>query len=156
MRGKKSDSAFVAQFIDESIQQGMETPAQIVQHVKEQIAQIDAEIKAVEAKKLVRSKLLDVILNFEKLTKDRSEDARLLPFFRLDYPRTCKFICERLKGHPLTIGEKNQLLGSGETDPQIKYSIKQMLECKIVARVNDTLVRSDRFDEYMKFVLREV
>lgn len=153
MRGKKSDSAFIAEFIAESIQQGMETPDQIVQRAKEQIAQIDEEIKAIELKKLRRSKLLDVILNFEKQAKDRTEDAKLLPFFSIQYPEKCKELCIILKeAKSLPIDWATH--GSG--NPTTTFCFKQMLERNIIERKANALVPGERFEEYWKFVLREV
>lgn len=155
MRGKKSDREFVAEFISESIQKGIETPDEIVREAKKQIADIEEEIRAVEAKKVLRSKLLDVILTFEKQAKETSQDAKLLSFFKLDYPGSCKFICDIVKKQPIDIGEKFQLLGSGENDPHMRHSVKQLLECKVLFRVGNQITRGERFDEYMTFVLRE-
>src|SRR5260221_14283399 len=97
MRGKKSDQAFVAEFIAEAVQHGIETPEEIIRDAKKKIEQIDLEIKAIEAKKILRSKLIDVIATFEKQVKSTSSDAGLLPFFKLKYPRMCKFICDIAK-----------------------------------------------------------
>lgn len=155
MRGKKSDQAFVAKFISEAVQRGIETPEEIIQDAKKKIAQIEEEIRAIEAKKILRSKLLDVVLMFEKQTKETSNDAKLLSFFKLDYPHHCKLICEWVKSKPIDIGEKFQVLGSGENDPHMKYSIKQLLECKVLSRNGNQVTRGDRYDEYMTFVLRE-
>jgi hypothetical protein len=152
MRGKKSDSAFVAQFIAESVQEGMETPDQIVQRAKEQIAQIDEEIKAIEAKKILRSKLLDVILNFEKIAKDKTEEARLLPFFSLEYPEKCKEICIVMKDAK-TLPIDWATHGTG--DATTVFCFKQMLERRIIERKGNLLVPGERFNEYWKFVLRE-
>lgn len=153
MRGKKADPVFISQFIQESVQSGMETPDQIVQRAKNMIDQIDEEIRAIEIKKAIRSKLLDVIASFEKQTKDKSEEAKLLPLFDLEYPHTCKFLCEIVQKGPIVVGEKLQPLGSGETDPQMKFSIKQLLERKIFSRIGNNITRGERFDDYMKFVL---
>jgi hypothetical protein len=154
MRGKKTDSVFVSQFIVESIQQGMETPDQIVQHAKDQISQIDDEIRAVEAKKITRSKLLDVILNFEKPSKDRADDAKILEFFKLKDPMRCKEICELMKVHlSLPVLSWRSF---GDDAAQYNFCVKQLLEAKVIMRVSDQLMRGEQFDEYMKFVLREV
>jgi len=155
MRGKKSDQAFVAEFIAEAVQHGIETPEEIIRDAKKKIEQIDHEIKAIEAKKILRSKLLDVILTFEKQVKSTSSEASLLPFFKLEYPRMCKFICDIAKKKPIDIGEKLQAFGSGENDPTMRFSIKQLLECKVLTRVDNQVSRGERFDEYMSFVLRE-
>ena len=155
MRGKKSDQAFVAEFISEAVQHGIETPEEIVKDAKKKIEQIDAEIRAIEAKKILRSKLLDVVLMFEKQIKETSGDAKLLSFFKLDYPNHCKLICEWVKSNPIEIGEKLQILGLGENDPHMRYSIKQLLECKVLSRSGNQVIRGDRYEEYMTFVLRE-
>lgn len=152
MRGKKSDSAFVAQFIAESIQEGIETPDQIVKRAKDMVACIDEEIRAIENKKIVRSKLLDVILTFEKQAKDKSEEARLLPFFDIQYPDKCKEIC-------IIIREAKSLptdwATHGTGNATTVFCFKQMLERKIIERKSNMLIPGERFEEYWKFVLRE-
>ena len=155
MRGKKTDPAFIAQFIAESVQKGMETTDQIVKHAKDLINQIDEEIKAIESKKIMRSKLLDVIETFEKRAKDTAKEAELLPFFDLQYPDVCKEICDVLKGLgkevPINDLDAPYLADSGT----IRFCYKQLLERKILSRDKDKLKRGERFDEYMTFVLRE-
>jgi hypothetical protein len=153
MRGKKSDPAFIAQFITESVQKGIATPDQIVQRAKDQIAEIDEEIRAIEAKKILRSKLLDVVLNFEKATRDKTEEARLLPFFTLEYVDVCMYLCTLIKIQPIPANP--MVFGESITHHKTVYAIKQLLERKIIARENDKLVRGERFDEYMKFVYQE-
>ena len=156
MRGKKSDQVFVAEFIQQCAVSGFETPDSIVEHAKTLIKNIDEEIKEVEKKKLTRSKLLDVILTFEKQTKSTSGDAKFLSFFKLEYPLMCKYVCDIVKKGPIKVGEKLMPLGAGESDPTMKFSIKQLLECKVLSRVENQVSRGERFDEYMTFVLHEV
>jgi hypothetical protein len=155
MRGKKSDQAFVAEFISECVQRGIETPDEIIRDAKNKIEQIDQEIKAIDAKKVLRSKLLDVILTFEKQIKSTSEDAKFLSFFKLEYPIMCKFVCDIVKKGPIEVGERLMPLGAGESDPTMRFSIKQLLECKVLSRIENQIDRGERFDEYMTFVLHE-
>lgn len=156
MRGKKSDPEFISQFIQESVREGCETPEQIVKRAKSRIEQIDEEIRAMEAKKIVRSKLLDVINSFEKPVRDKTEEAKLLPFFKFEYPNTCKFLCGIVKDSPLDVNKLSlQPLGSGDSDPQMRFSIKQLLECKVFARVDNQIVCGELFDEYMKLLHEE-
>lgn len=155
MRGKKSDQVFVAEFIQRCAVSGFETPDAIVGYAKVLIEKVDEEIREIENKKIFRSKLLDVILTFEKQTKSTSEDAKFLSFFKLEYPRMCKFICDIVKKSPIEVGEKMQALGSGENDPTMRFSIKQLLECKVLSRVGNQVGRGERFDEYITFVLHE-
>ncbi len=150
MRGKKTDPVFISQFIQESVQQGVETPDQIVQRAKKMIEQIDEEIRAIETKKVVRSKLLDVIASFEKQSKDKTEEAKLLPLFDLEYPETCKYLCEVIQKQPIPADPK---LYSTVNDPKNIFAVKQLLERKIILREGNRLVRGERFDDYMKFVL---
>lgn len=150
MRGKKTDPSFIAEFIQESVQSGIETPDQIVQRAKDMIEQIDEEIRLIEKKKVVRSKLLDVISSFEKQTKDKSQEAKLLPLFNLEYPETCKYLCEVIQKQPIPADPK---LYSTVNDPKNIFAVKQLLERKIISREGNQLVRGDRFDDYMKFVL---
>lgn len=154
MRGKKTDPAFVAQFIQESVQEGIETPAEIVKYAKQKIANIDEEIRALELKKIIRSKLLDVIVAFESPVKNKSEDAKFLPFFNLQYPERCKELCKLIKNNTNSISIDNwgNLLPDEATTIFCK---KQLLEQKIIDRKQDDLVRGERFEEYMRFVLHE-
>jgi hypothetical protein len=155
MRGKKADPNFVSDFIERAIVSGFQTPEAIVNYAKTLVQGIDDQIKEVEKQKVIRSKLLDVISSFEKPTTNKLEESKLLPFFKLEYPGMCKFICDIVKKTPIEIGEKMQAIGSGENDPTMKFSIKQLLECKVLNRAGNRVSRGDRFDEYMKFVLRE-
>jgi secreted Zn-dependent insulinase-like peptidase len=150
MRGKKADPVFISQFIQESVQSGMDTPDQIVQRAKDMINQIDEEIRAVEIKKATRSKLIDVIASFEKQTKDKSQEAKLLPLFDLEYPETCKYLCEIIEKQPIPADPK---LYSTVNDPKNIFAVKQLLERKVIAREGNQLIRGERFDDYMKFVL---
>lgn len=150
MRGKKADPEFVASFIQESVALGCETTEAIVQRAKVMIKDIDDKIKESEKLKITRSKVLDVILAFEKPNKDKREEAKLLSFFKLEYPKVCKHLCEQAKTAPLLTNSSTTL------DSQAIFAIKQLLEAKILARIGNHLVRGDRFDDYMKFVIREV
>ena len=60
MRGKKVDSEFISNFIEESIKEGDMSLATLMLKVNCQINSIDQKIKEVEELKKIRSKLLDV------------------------------------------------------------------------------------------------
>lgn len=150
MRGKKSDPVFVATYIQESAALGYETPDQIVNRAKKDIECIDMQIKEAERLKGVRSKILDVVATFEKKDNDKSEESKLLPFFKLEHPEICKHLCSLVKKQPFSTNT------SGVINYDIMFSIKQLIECKVLARVGDQIIRGDRFDEYLTFVLREV
>jgi hypothetical protein len=148
MKGKKTDPDFISFFIQESVNAGAETPEDIVQRAKKIVAQIDDEIKAIEHAKATRSKLLDVISSFEKPVKDKTEDAKILGFFKLRDSQRCKEVCDLIKEH-------NSLPIASLVDASYNFCIKQLLEAKIIMRLDGQLMRGERFNEYMTFVLRE-
>jgi len=151
MRGKKSDPEFVSYFISQCLQKGIITTEEMVKVAKQDIQSIDNQIIEIEKLKITRSKLLDVILALDK-PESKVEEAKLLPFFKLQYPQTCRKICK----HVLELGPDLAYSIMGLKDPEVLFCIKQLIEAKIIARVENHLVRGDKFEEYLKFVLREV
>ncbi len=67
----------------------------------------------------------------------------------------CKFVCDIVKKGPIKVSERLMPLGAGENDPTMRFSIKQLLECKVLSRIENQIDRGERFDEYMTFVLHE-
>lgn len=152
MRGKKANPEFISSFIAKCVAQGMVTSEQMLEAARAEIQAIDDKIKEVELLKANRSKLLDVIHNFSKV-EDKEEEAKLLPFFKLQYSDTCKKICDLIKEMPFELDPDY----SGMTeDPVFAYCIKQLIEAGIATRVDSRLVRGEKFNDYLKFVLREV
>lgn len=152
MRGKKTDSEFLSNFISECVQSGMETPAAIAARAQSMIDEIDEEIKKIEAKKLLRSKLLDVVFAFDKPVKEiKSQDIRALSFFKIRQPNVCKYICDHLKSGPSTIVN----FGTKYSKEDLMFCLKQLLENKVISRSQDVFLKGDMFEEYLKFVLRE-
>lgn len=151
MRGKKTDPNFMSEFIRHCVADlGMEKSEDIVLHAKSIIQEIDQEIKNVEKRKLMRSKLLDVVLNFEKPVKDKSQEAKMLDFCKLKYPDTCKELCEHLKMEKLL--PAISIRGFGQDAAIWNFCIKQLIEANIIDRVNNDLTCGNRFDEYVRFV----
>lgn len=148
MKGKKSDPEFISNFIKQCVEIGINTPLEIVNNARFQIAAIEEDIKNIEKKKITRSKLLDVVNMFDKTPKTKLEDSKLLSFFKLEYPGICKMICDSVKTKPILVNDEKM-------DINTKYSIKQLLEYKILSRVGDYIVQGLRFEEYVKFVIRE-
>lgn len=153
MRGKKSDPEFISQFISKCLQQGIVITEDMVNRAKQDIQEIDNKIIEVEKLKVVRSKLLDVVLALDKL-EVKTEEAKLLPLFKLQYPQTCKQICDN-------ISHKNpddDYCILGVKDPEVLFCLKQLLEAKVIARTPGThnVVQGERFQDYMEFIFREV
>lgn len=149
MRGKKTNPQFVSDYITACIQKGADSPEEIVDSAKIEITKIDLEIQRMEESKIYRSKLLDVIATLDSSKEDKTQQAKLLPFFELKYPEICKKICDNLKDKPLSTEDMYKLSDNA------KYCIKQLLMHKIIIQSDLEIICGERFDEYMKFVLRE-
>ena len=154
MKGKKANPEFVSQFISECVQKNIITSETIVQAAKVCIQDIDDKIKEVELLKVRRSKLLDVITTFDKTKEDKTEEIKLLPFFELKYPDTCKKICDMLAKMPFDVLDDHFI--SLAEDPVFNFCLKQLFIHKIIARTGNLIVCGERYHEYMKFVLREI
>jgi hypothetical protein len=154
MRGKKSDSEFISEFITQCVTTGIDTPELIVNYAKNIICGIDEEIKRIEQKKIYRSKVLDVINTFEKTeNKNKLEEAKLLSFYKLSHPEICKDICFSLK-------EAKSLpalswASFGDNAAEHNFCVKQLLEFKVLAKIGDALLRGDKFEEYLKFLTKD-
>jgi hypothetical protein len=153
MRGRKSDAEFISEFIAECIRSGRDTPGEIIQQARQDINHIDDEIRRVESLKQKRAKLLDVISTFEKSVKpSKSEEARVLSFFKIQQPRICKFICDRMKTNVISVDDLTKLKYPAS---DVLFCIKQLLEQRIISKSGVHLLRGEMFDDYLKFVLRE-
>lgn len=152
MRGKKTDSEFLSEFIANSVQLGLNTPTEFANHAKKLISEIESEIQRVEKLKLKRAKLLDVVAAFDTPVKiNKSEEIRALSFFKIQQPAVCKHICDILKKSPTTIDG----FGKKYSTEDVMFGIKQLLENKVIHKTNNLFLRGEMFDEYIKFVLRD-
>jgi len=153
MKGKKIDSAFIAEYIGQCIQAEYLSSEDMVRCAEEEIKKIDREIQAVEKLKIRRSKLLDVITTFQKPQKtSKVQEAKLISFYQIQHPEICKFICDSLRECPLT---KDQLMNLEYSVHDINFCIKQLVEFKVIAKIGDSFLRGHMFEEYTKFILRE-
>jgi hypothetical protein len=156
MRGKKVDTDFINQFILESVAQDCVTTEDIVSRAKSSIKMIDQKIMEVEKLKVERSKLLDVISSFEKGTRADIPEAKLLSFYQIKNTNLCKYICGIIEKRVATIDQILMSSYMAMSNEEVIFCLKQLMEHKIVARMGDTFLRGDRFEEYTKFVLREM
>jgi plasmid rolling circle replication initiator protein Rep len=153
MRGRKSDSQFLSDFISQCVLSGEDTPEMIVNRAKNIISEIDDEIKRVEAQKIRRSKLLGVIETFEKANKtSKHDEAKILSFFKIQNQQVCKFICDHLKVGVVSI---NEISNHQHSAHDVLFCIKQLIEHKVVSKSGNHLLRGEAFDEYLTFVLRD-
>lgn len=153
MKGKKVDTDFLSDFIQQAVQLGLQTPEDIAKHAQSIINEIDDEIKKVEKRKVIRSKLLDVVAAFTAPKQSKSEEAKILSFFKIQNVAICQAICHRVKIGVTTIEELGK---TNYSFPDILFCVKQLLEHKILSKSGLHLLRGEMFDEYLKFVLQEV
>jgi len=152
MRGKKVDSQFLTDFISSCIMKGNTTPDEMAKAAQKEIDSINSEIKKVEDLKLRRSKLLDVIVTFREPIKNNKEEARILTFFQIKNPHICKFLTDLIKIAPLN---RDEIICPFFSSHDVNFCVKQLLEHRVIAKVGETLLRGETFDEYLRFVLQE-
>lgn len=154
MKGKKIDTEFLSAFITECIDNNKSSTDEIINEAKSRISSIDQKIKEVEALKVIRCKLLDVVINFEKENdaSNKIRESKILSLFNIQNSNICKFICDSIKESSINI---ELLYGKNYSNKDIIFCIKQLLEYKVICRNNNCLSRGELFDEYLKFVLRK-
>jgi hypothetical protein len=148
MKGKKIDTEFLSEFIQECVQAGIDSPEEFANRAKLEVAIIDNAIRELENKKIRRSKLLGVIASFETPVPVKKEEGKLLPFFNISYPEIAREICKEL----LYVGPAR----SNPTDPAIIFSFKQLIEYNVIDKSGQYFVRGKAFDDYVKFTGLEV
>lgn len=144
MKGKKIDTEFLSEFIQECVQLGLESPEEFANRAKIQVAVIDDEIRSVELKKAKRSKLLGVIASFETPAPTKTDEGKYLPFFNISYPEIAREICKQI----LRIGPE----ASSSTDPATIFCFKQLIEYNVLDKSGKYFVRGRAFDTYIKFI----
>lgn len=153
MKGKKTDSEFLSTFISKCINDSIFDQQDIANKAKLEINNIDTQIKLVEKLKIRRSKLLDVVALFEKSTNNHKEEIKILSLFKLPNTPIYKFICKSIKNSNIEI----KLLHNKEfSQTDIIFCIKQLIENKIIVRLGDSIMKGDMYNDYMKFVYREI
>lgn len=151
MRGKKIDTDFITQFILECAAGNKISSDEIISSAKNQINEIDIKIKEVEFLKILRSKLLDVIISFEKTEKKVSADKERLQFYQIENQQICKFICDQIKD-----GIKfSNIKYSPYKESDVMFCIKRLCEFKVLLRKNNLLLCGEEYINYMKFVMKE-
>lgn len=152
MKGKKTDSEFVSNFISDCINNNIVTANEILNLAKLQMSEIDKKIIEVENLKKLRSKLLDVVLKFENNKNDNSANSKLLPLFSIKNKNISYYVCNTVKEKPIII---NCLYDKGFVNTEINFCIKQLLELKIIDKVGDYILPGLMFDNYINSVMCE-
>lgn len=153
MKGKKVDIDFLSQYISKCISKNIISSEDIGKTAKNEIDFIDEKIKEVENLKILRSKLLDVVATFNKSIKNSRNEIKLLSFYKISNKKLSTVICNSIKKCTLNI---NNLSIDDYSEFDIMFCIKQLLEYKIIYRIEDNLLKGDMFDEYCEFSLKGV
>lgn len=96
MKGKKSDTAFIAEFVGECAKQGIFSPNEISEKAKSEIESIDNNIRKISDLKNKRSKLLDVLDSFKTPAKNMEIERLHLSFFQIKNLHLAKQLCSNL------------------------------------------------------------
>lgn len=149
MKGKKIDTIFLSKFISECIKNNIVSSDDMIKLAKNKISSIDTQIKKIENLKILRSKLLDIVLTFEDPEKYLKKDAMILSFYMIKNRDICEFICQSIKNNKINI---NNLYNDRHSRIDIIFSIKRLIENKIISKENDIISKDVMFDNYYKFL----
>jgi len=151
MKGKKVDTEFLSAFIESCIAKNIITTEDILNEARTQVESIDKKIIEAEKLKIVRSKILDVITTFDvSKNPNKINDSKILPLYNISNPHICKFICEKIKNGPVKV---ISVINDKFVKQDIMFSIKQLLETKVIIRTGELLSRGEMYHNYMKLVL---
>jgi hypothetical protein len=148
MKGKKIDNTFVANFISESVSNGKFTTNEIVNSAKNQIKEIDQKIIEVENLKKIRSKLLDVIIVFDRNYRQKAAiDNNLINFYQIKDKNLASSLCEK-------VFIKNNLIDFKKNFPSTEeiQCMKQLLEFNILQKTEDIIKAGENFHQFKTFL----
>lgn len=151
MKGKKVYTEFLSSFIESCVAKNIITTEDILTEARTQIESIEKKIIEAEKLKIIRSKILDVITTFDvSKNPNKINDSKILPLYNISNPNICKFICEKVKNGPVKI---ILVINDKFSKQDIMFSIKQLLETKVIIRTGELLSRGEMYHNYMKLVL---
>jgi hypothetical protein len=154
MRGKKIDTAFVAEFVTSCVKEGNVSSDTICARANEKIIEIDKQIKEVEGLKKLRSKLCDVLISFDttEKVKDKSADRDILNFHSIDNKNLSLDIIVAMEKNNREISYDFGALSEFDVLDTVIFCIKQMAKAKIVKILRDLLVPGDNYWDYKAFL----
>jgi len=159
MKGKKFDYEFLSEYMDECIEQGYTTANDMCELAKNEVIEIDHAIREVEEKKKRRSKLLNVIEEFDK-KKTSKKGAKILAYLDIGDPVLNKIICQSIEKAPQCETELINLVSQvvcGKND-YAKIAIKKLLKSDVLANCGigpngiTYFSKGSKFDEYYSFL----
>jgi len=152
MRGKKIDSEFLCNFIIECTTKNITSTDAILNQARQQISEIDLKIKEVEELKHLRSKLLDIVVSFDKTIKNKTNEAKIIKCFDIKNQNICRFICKSIKDEGLDILE---LKKSKYDWQEILFNLKLLFINDVLYKSENLIYKNNSFEDYMRIVLKE-
>lgn len=148
MKGKKVDNLFVSDFISNCCETGRVTVDQIAESAKAQMDEIDQKIAEVEDLKKYRSKLLDVLIVFDRNHRHGPQiDQVLVNFHRVKDKRMARTLCEKIFSYS-NVHEIKKAFPSTEEI----HCVKQLLEFNILQRIEETIKAGENFPAFKNFL----
>jgi hypothetical protein len=148
MKGKKFDREFLSEYMDECIAEGYRTSNDMVILAKEEITDIDREIRNIEEKKKRRSKLLSVIEEFDK-KGDKKYGANILPYFAFGDPVLNLSICQAIQ--VVSLNEFDLITAGGPRDITT-IALKKLLKHKVLIKMGDYISQGAEYQKYYSFL----
>lgn len=149
MKGKKINNEFVISFIAQCIQSGYNTPKEITNKAQIEIDEISKKIQEIENLKKIRSNLLDVISCFENKNKNYYIDN--LNLYKIKNHHICQYIVSLLKDHSILMSD---LQTNQFTEHDLIFCVKQLLEYHVISKIGITLLKGEKFQEYIDLLTR--
>lgn len=156
MKGKKTDTNFVANFVVSCVQKGKGTTEEICQEARNQIQLIDDKIKEINNLKLQRAKLQDVLSSFDDLKKDNLKDKLILKFYDVRYKPIAMSIMEYLMSNVKKIDISilmSLVQNSTFSKETVFYTVKELLELQILKKNNEEICPGSNFNIFYEFLM---
>lgn len=152
-KGKKKDLDYLNNFISDCIINNIISLDEMISSAKQQISEINQKIIEVENLKKTRCKLLTVISVLDKNKLINQDFDKILPLFNISNHYLCQKILNNVKQNVINIAS----LSIDNIDKQdIISCIKELSEGKVIDINEQHIYAGENFDNFLKFVLREV
>lgn len=148
MRGKKIDTAFVAEYISTCALQGKISPEEIVSQAEQDVKSIDDKIKEVEDLKKLRSKLIDVVYTLNEKSNDKATDITILNFYKVKNFPLALSLCALVENSSKSMDVVKTSFSSQEDS---LFVVKELLEISVLKRNGKNIEKGHLFNEFLSY-----
>lgn len=149
MKGKKINYDFINQFFENCISNQITDSKEMLNKALSQISEIDSKIKEAEELKKIRVNLTDVIQILSQEEDKPNIDNKILKLFEIPNKNICNFICNKINKEPVDICNfKDHKFN----DTDIIFTIKKLIENKVVYKQGNYILRGSMYDTYLRSV----